>query len=385
MGTGVDSEGNVYVVDKWNQVIQKFDRFGNFVEMWGQRGQGDGKCFNFPRFMHIDSNDKLYISDDNHIRIFDEHGTFIERIAQHFIMPGATCTDKNHNLWVPERQTSEVWKLNEIREVEFILPQGTENGKFNAPTGVWVDNNCYAYITDRKNNRIQKIDSSGEFELLWKGFNGPAGIVGDSCERIYISELWGDWIKVFTSEGENLAQWDIRGDDPPEYHTVWQIDMDGDYFLYLADNPNDYNLVIDTARVHKYALIPDFDVYGKPNYTPGESMGYFIWRDIRGGWHIHWTGEGFWHAFSGTIHSTTHILNVVPISHEAYDTYKVSTNRIDFDAGAGAGEDGFRFDVESKGIITFDLMIDGVRESSSVTVGWMHRKPTSLPLPLLSK
>ena len=39
-GVAVDSTGNVYVVDKMNHRIQKFDDDGSFVTEWGSYGTG---------------------------------------------------------------------------------------------------------------------------------------------------------------------------------------------------------------------------------------------------------------------------------------------------------------------------------------------------------
>ncbi len=381
-GAAVDSEGNLYVADKWNNIIKKFNRFGNFVAMWGKRGRGNGTVFNFPRYIHIDSDDKLYITDDGHLRVFMPDGTFIKEMY-HSVqsMPGGVCTDHFGGIWIPERKNNQVVKLNALEEVEFVLPEGSGPGEFMNPESVWIDKNDNVYITDRKNRRVQKISSSGQFELLWNGLSGPAGITGDSQGRIYTSELWADRIRVFTTEGDSLFQWDIRGTDPSNLHNVRQIAMDGDYFIYVPDSPTDRN--INIGKVHKYALIPDFNVTGRPEYHLGDSSGFYIWKDISG-WHMRWTGGSSWHTFSGTIHSTGTITDVVPVSFEEYDNYMTDENRIDFEAGAASGEDGFDFAVNAGGIITFDLRMDGMAEPSIIRVGLLNKKPVSLPLPLLA-
>jgi DNA-binding beta-propeller fold protein YncE len=42
-GIAVDSDGNVYVVDRFNHRIQKFTSTGIFLDKWGGFGTGDGK------------------------------------------------------------------------------------------------------------------------------------------------------------------------------------------------------------------------------------------------------------------------------------------------------------------------------------------------------
>jgi sugar lactone lactonase YvrE len=381
-GIGVDSQGNSFVVDKWNQVIQKFDRHGNFLRMWGMRGQGDGPVFNFPRYAHIDSNDRFYVCDDGFIRIFDSNGEFLERIPLHFDFPGGMSTDAAGNLWLTERRDSRVWKLNDLREVEFILPSGEEAGEFDRPRGVWVDNEDFAFITDTMNHRIQKINALGQFIFLWEASGAPSGIVGDSQGRIYLSDIIRDTIEVFSKEGRFLSEWSIRGKDFRTLHNVVQIAMDGDYFLYAPDFPDNRNL--NVGKVHKYALVPDFDVYGKPDFEGGEELGYFIWKDRSEWWHLRWSGDGDMHEFAGTIHSTVPIVLFEAVSMEPNDKFSATADRIDFDARASQSIDGIDFVVESGAIITFDLMLDGAQDHSVVRVGWNHRQPVSLPLPLRS-
>jgi len=42
-GVAVDAAGNVYVADRGNNRIQKFDSDGNLLAKWGSHGKGDGE------------------------------------------------------------------------------------------------------------------------------------------------------------------------------------------------------------------------------------------------------------------------------------------------------------------------------------------------------
>jgi hypothetical protein len=72
---GVDSEGNIYVMDSGNYRIQKFDREGNYLLTIGRRGQGPGE-FIQPQKIYLDSDNNLYVSDVGRIQIFDNEGNF---------------------------------------------------------------------------------------------------------------------------------------------------------------------------------------------------------------------------------------------------------------------------------------------------------------------
>ena len=70
--------GNVYVSDAEKCNIQKFDSEGNFISMWGSKGEGPGQ-FLQPESMAIDSNGNIFVADyaNQQIQKFDSEGNFI--------------------------------------------------------------------------------------------------------------------------------------------------------------------------------------------------------------------------------------------------------------------------------------------------------------------
>ena len=67
--SGVDpSSGNVYVSDRSNNRIQKFDSSGTFITKWGSYGTGDGQ-FRYPSGVAEDSSGNVYVADEGNHRI----------------------------------------------------------------------------------------------------------------------------------------------------------------------------------------------------------------------------------------------------------------------------------------------------------------------------
>jgi hypothetical protein len=84
----VDNDGNIYVLDRGNHRIQKYDKNGRYLLTIGSKGQGPGE-FQNPSDIYIDSNGSIYVNDFQRITIFDEEGIFRDTIP----------TDTNMYFW----------------------------------------------------------------------------------------------------------------------------------------------------------------------------------------------------------------------------------------------------------------------------------------------
>ena len=71
----VDSEENIFVLDRGNFRIQKFDRNGKYLQSIGRQGQGPGE-FERPSTLYLDSDDNLYVEDSGKVHIFNKGGEF---------------------------------------------------------------------------------------------------------------------------------------------------------------------------------------------------------------------------------------------------------------------------------------------------------------------
>jgi len=60
----LDASGNVYVPDRYNHRIQKFDSLGNFLLEWGSQGGREGQ-FQRPVGIAVDPSGHVYVADRN--------------------------------------------------------------------------------------------------------------------------------------------------------------------------------------------------------------------------------------------------------------------------------------------------------------------------------
>ncbi len=64
----VDGSGSVYVADRLNERIQKFDGTGTFLTQWGSMGTGDSQ-FSNPRGIAVDGSGNVYVAEEFNHRI----------------------------------------------------------------------------------------------------------------------------------------------------------------------------------------------------------------------------------------------------------------------------------------------------------------------------
>ena len=84
-GVAVDSDGNVYVTDTFNDRIETFDADGQFINTFGKNGDGPAD-FERPKGVAIDRDGHIWVVDaaQNRVKVFDQEG----RLLIYFGGPG---------------------------------------------------------------------------------------------------------------------------------------------------------------------------------------------------------------------------------------------------------------------------------------------------------
>ncbi len=209
VGVAVDTEGSIYIVDTGNSRVQKFDRTGRFLTMWGTYGDGAGQFYIVRQDegrVAVDAADNVYVLDvDNHrIQKFDSNGKFL-------LMWGSA---------------------------------GTGDGQFTELSDIAIDSQNNVYVVDFQNSNAQKFDSNGRFLLRWGAtgyldglFTDPASVAVDSQGNILVVELSGR-LQKFDRNGKFLSRTNLPMVNKL-FMTPYNIALDGQDNLYVADNSND--------------------------------------------------------------------------------------------------------------------------------------------------
>ena len=164
----VDAQGNFYVADFGNAVIQKFDPTKNLINSWSVTSGIAG-----PSYIAIDTQQNIYIAihrtHDHFIEKYDTQGKLLgtwakpieaggEVLAGDHSGPGVIAVDANGNTYLEDPPKNGVLKYD-------------ANGKFlyelKDVVGAVVDKDGNFYCTDKDTLNILRFDSNGKQTGKW--------------------------------------------------------------------------------------------------------------------------------------------------------------------------------------------------------------------------
>ena len=168
-----DSQNNLFVVDKGNHRIQKFDAAGNFLTSWGGQGKEPGK-FKDPHGIAIGPDDSVYVADTwNHrIQKFDVNGKFITEwnaSDQSFWGPRAVAVSPSGTVYVSDTGNKRIVYFNSDGiQIDTWGGDGSGPGQLIEPVGIAITETGEVVVADTGNRRLQFFDEYGGFQREWK-------------------------------------------------------------------------------------------------------------------------------------------------------------------------------------------------------------------------
>lgn len=207
---------NIFVADTGNDRIHKFRSSTSPITLWpcqmwgGGPGSAQGQ-FKQPAALTIDqSTGDVYVSDrgNNRIQKFDEDGHFIH--SRNNLWASGMAVDSEGYLYISLIRSNKVYKLTPELQTNLEWGStGNADGQFHYPRGIAVDHKNYIYVIDSGNFRVQKFTQKGEHVNSWGNygdgdgqFKVPHGISYDvNSHRLNVSDSILNRIQLFTEDG----------------------------------------------------------------------------------------------------------------------------------------------------------------------------------------
>ena len=247
-GTAVDTGGNVYVADEFNDIIRKITPGGAVSTLAGTPGStgssdgtGPAAQFNYPFGVAVDGSGNVYVTDSGNdtIRKITPGGAVTTvagtpgmagssngtGAAALFNTPIGIAVDGSGNLYVVEQGNFDVRKIAPGGVVTTLAGTAGTKGaldgtgpaaQFNLPAGCAVDGNGNVYVADYGNSSIRKITPAGVVTTLaghstYEGsadgtgaaaqFYSPVGIAVDGMGNLYVAEQTNNTVRKVTPAG----------------------------------------------------------------------------------------------------------------------------------------------------------------------------------------
>lgn len=275
----VDKNGNIYVLDRANFRVQKFDKNGNFVLTMGRQGQGPGE-FRNPRELTIDRSNQISILDTRMIHIFNANGELEDCIGLKNICSQFSFTEKENIVCLLSTRT------DEGREEKIILSnregnQLTSYAKsilpvFRRKNMIMTGGGTYdprlqfcpwhkgsAIYGHSSEYRIHYIDSSGELTFIAEIEKPPDAITKKEKNEFYNNRLKSlKNIQSRLPDSEPLSMNEIK--------KAYPLPENKPFFLKLFSDDEGNIYVFDIPDLYAKEKRIEFDFLN--------SQGYYLYR-----------------------------------------------------------------------------------------------------------
>ncbi len=216
----VDSAGNLWVIDRGNDRVQKFSPTGELLDSFGSSGTGDGQ-FTWPSGIAIDPEGNVLVTDSANHRVqkFNAQGEYLSKFGSF----------------------------------------GTGNGQFNGPAGIAIAPGGAIFVTDRGNHRVQRFTKAGAYygqvgSYGWEDakFDEPLALAiggphGEYAFTVFVVDGGNNRLQRFTPFGSFIAKFGTYGTGDGQLDSPANVEIDAKGNVWVGDRRNARVQLFDQA------------------------------------------------------------------------------------------------------------------------------------------
>jgi DNA-binding beta-propeller fold protein YncE len=244
-----DSAGNVYVVDRNNNRVEKFNAKGEYLSQFGTPGAGNGQL-NDPRAITLTGNGKsLWVADAGNHRIqkFSTGGEYQSQIKQGLQSPSGLAIGRDGNsLFVSDQGVGQVkeFRTNVLTSEGYPVKEWLG---FATPSQMVADPEGVVWLVDQGQNRVYEFPASLEaapvsrFGTTGSGpgqLSAPYGIAVKPSGNLLVSDRGNNRIEQFSPKGGFQQQFGTVGSGPGQFSEPSGVAIGLDGSAFIADAAN---------------------------------------------------------------------------------------------------------------------------------------------------
>lgn len=209
----VDSEGNLFIVDRNRHRLIKFTSGGRFSKEIG--GFGDGtEQFSEPTDVDAHLTLNIFVADYNNNRIvrFDSNLNYLNDLTAradgpyYFEMPLSVAVSGQYDIFLLEDLNRRVLKFNRFNQPQAAFGDVSENvGQLLGPRQITIDDEKKVFVSDPAQQAIMVFDYLGNYlyQVTHPDFRYPAGISISSHRKLVVADAGSQSI-FFFNEGRRF-------------------------------------------------------------------------------------------------------------------------------------------------------------------------------------
>ena len=216
----LDSEGNLYIVDRGRNRLVKLSPEGFFLHEVG--GFGDGtEQFNDPRDVDAHLTLNIFVADYNNDRIvrFDQRLNYLNEFKSSedspifFERPLSVAVSNQYDIFLLDDLNKEVIKINRFNQPLIAFGNASDNlGQLLGPYQLAISQKNEVYVTDQSQKAVIIFDYLGNFimELTNPEFQDPKGIDIDSYDQMVVTDPAARKIFFFRDHSSFILELNLK-------------------------------------------------------------------------------------------------------------------------------------------------------------------------------
>jgi sugar lactone lactonase YvrE len=222
--------------------------FAELLLEFGGEGSGPG-LFEDARYLAVDRDGNAYVAefDEGVVQRFDADGTFgwlvnVEPDDQGYTTIEGLAVDLNGNLYVARR--GDILVLDAASGEQTNVIPGSFPDTWYGRLAVDASNNLYALHNTASDDELIRLSAAGEIVNRWAGIVTSVNeddaalnldLAIDGSGKVYISSSFGKQVYIFDTEGRFSDRFGQEGDAPGAMSSPGAIAVDGRGRIYVSD------------------------------------------------------------------------------------------------------------------------------------------------------